>query len=155
LTDTTILIAGKDRSDEFLSATRQRLEQMRRDPSLQPRPGSLDVGLLGDLSGPDVLDRAFLELLRHRSQIDTRPFQFPRKPGMLGTLMFQVRKILWKLLRYQHDRMSSRQNQVNAWMINAHEYQVAALNDKVEELRKQIERQGSHLPKDDNPGKAH
>ena len=133
-------IAGQDQTATFTSLYGGRYESLMADQRLKVKSGALDEGLLRDVTSPDALDRAFMELLRHRSQIDTLPFDFPRKPGLAGAVMFKVRAFLWKLLRYQHDRMSSRQNRVNAWMINSLEAQVATLNDKVEDLRKQLER---------------
>ncbi|HMP89831.1 MAG TPA: hypothetical protein PJ991_06505 [Kiritimatiellia bacterium] len=140
MSNVKVTIAGQDQSELFRNEVDARYDALINDSRVGVRPGSLDVGLLSDQPNPEAMDRAFVELLRHRSQIDTLPFDFPRKPGRLGKLMFTIRAFLWKLLRYQHDRMSSRQNRVNAWIINHLEAQINAQNEKIEELRKQIER---------------
>jgi hypothetical protein len=63
------------------------------------------------------------ELVRLRHHIDTLDFRPPRRPGLLGAIMGRLRMLLWRLLRYQHDRMAFRQNQVNSCLMALIEFQ--------------------------------
>lgn len=77
----------------------------------------------------------FVELSRRRQHIDTLGFQPPRRPGVLGQLAAAVRAVLWRLLRYQHDRMAFRQNIVNSQLLALAEWQAAEL----EALRRRLD----------------
>lgn len=135
-----ILIAGKPLDESMMDEVKKCAASLAADDSIRPRLGSLDTELLGGI--PDAIrgDRKFMELLRHKSQIDTLDFVIPRKPGFTGWMMQRLRRILWKLLRYQHDRMVTRQNRVNAWIISALESKTESLQIEVDELRDRLSR---------------
>ena len=72
---------------------------------------------------------ALTDLVRRRHHIDTLGFRIPRKPGAVGKGLSLVRAFLWKLFRYQHDRMAYRQNLVNSHLMALVEMQGAELKD--------------------------
>lgn len=81
---------------------------------------------------------ALTDLVRRRNHIDTRGFLIPRRPGLVGALMQRVRKLLWQLLRYQHERMAYRQNLVNSHLIAVIEQQgveLVKLRRQLDELK--------------------
>jgi len=133
-----VWVGGKQFGDAVMEEINRRSSALLSDPSLQPRPGSLDENLLGCIKDAEMGDRKFVEMLRHKSQIDTQAFTMPRKPGMVGDIMAVVRGFLWKILRYQHDRMSSRQNRVNGWIISLVESRTNALESEMIRLREKV-----------------
>ena len=75
--------------------------------------------------------------MRLRYAVSTESFPIPGKPGASGSLLRKVKGFLWKLLRYQHDRMAFQQNSVNELMISAADFQqarIAALEQRIQQL---------------------
>jgi len=128
---------AKDQIDQI----RLRADELRNDPAVTPRPGALSENFSERLSDAGDIPKALIELLRDRSVVETQAFEFPRKPGPGGSVMYYVRAFLWKLLRYQHDRMSSRQNRINALIISALEQRTEALQLEVNALKKKMSQQ--------------
>ncbi|MBN1674714.1 MAG: hypothetical protein JXR37_26960 [Kiritimatiellae bacterium] len=136
-----LVIAGKDRSadlgPELAAAAAQRAA-----PELADRLRRHEA-VLGLRSAPS--QAAYLEtlidLLRVRHHADTGPFAIPTRPGLAGRVQASVKRFLWKLLRYQHDRMVFQQNAVNTGLTYAlelqhelHQRELAALTQRVEEV---------------------
>lgn len=93
-------------------------------------------------SESDFLER-FIQLIRIRHGLMTGPFLAPRKPGVFGRCMAGIKMVLWKLLRYQHDYMSSQQSALNELLAGAleqsrkrHQRDINALSARVEELER-------------------
>lgn len=133
-----VWIGGKLQGEAMNAEINRRSSMLLNDPMLQPRPGSLDTDLLSGVTDANLGERKFLEMLRHKSQIDTQTFTMPRKPGLWGGLMAAVRKLLWKILRYQHDRMSIRQNRVNSWIISLVESRTESIQADMNQLQKRL-----------------
>jgi len=133
-----VWIGGKLQGEAMNAEINRRSSMLLNDPMLQPRPGSLDTDLLSGVTDANLGERKFLEMLRHKSQIDTQTFTMPRKPGLWGGLMVAVRKLLWKILRYQHDRMSIRQNRVNSWIISLVESRTESIQADMNQLQKRL-----------------
>jgi len=130
-----IQIAGKKLSVEHAGRISARAEDLTNNSTFKPRPGAIKEDFFIDISDPDRFDRALINLLRDRSVVDTKSFDFPRKPGLCGSLMYYLRAVLWKLLRYQHDRMSSRQNRINGLIISSLEERTNALQVEIDVLK--------------------
>ncbi len=78
------------------------------------------------------------DLVRRRQHIDTRGFKVQRRKGWIGLPLWALRVILWKLLRYQHDRMAFRQNEVNSnfmALMEAQAVEMARLRGELDRLR--------------------
>ncbi len=121
-----LVIAGKDRTADLGAALRRDAEAMARGgrdrtpPRLPPAISALVLRQAG--SDAAYLDE-FLRLLRYRDGVDTCAFAIPGRPGPLGRLAVAVRRLLWRLLRYQHDRMAFRQNLINSALVSALEFE--------------------------------
>ena len=86
----------------------------------------------------DYLDKHSL-VLHARNQVDPAAFALPAGRSFRD----RVRLFLWKLLRYQHDWMLSRQNSINVQLTYELEFereerkkQVAGLERRIRELEK-------------------
>lgn len=77
-------------------------------------PASISALRLRDAPSEAAYLSTFAELVRHRQHTDTRSLPLPRRPGVKGWFAGKLRTALWRVLRYQHDRMSFRQNLVNS-----------------------------------------
>ncbi|MDO9542752.1 MAG: hypothetical protein Q7J98_10580, partial [Kiritimatiellia bacterium] len=88
-------------------------------------------------SDADYLNH-FVRLLRYRDAFDTYDFDIPRRPGPFGAIMAGIKNILWKLLRYQHDRIAFRQNLINGLFTNAVEFEMTERKRTDDELARRL-----------------
>lgn len=136
-----IIVAGQDRTQELGQALRQQVEGMRRgDIRRQPAQVSTAISALSlrqAASESDYLDE-LVRLMRYREGVDTLDFYIPVRPGLGGRLLGRVKQALWKLLRYQHDRITYRQNLINSLLAGALEFESAARRKNEAELNKRI-----------------
>lgn len=134
-----IVIAGTDRTGELADALRREAAVRTSDPLYAPLPKSLQALSLREArSEADFLDR-YVTLARQKAHVDTVRFVPPRRPGLKGTLSWQMRRVLWRLLRYQHDRNIFHQNAVNSHLVAAMEFQheeLRTLRERVDRLEK-------------------
>lgn len=114
-----ISVAGRDRTEELGARISGQADLMRRGPAPDFHPVDTSALSLKDRRDDQERLLALLRLIRINHAADTRPFKLPRKPGPFGGLMTLFRAFLWKLLRYQHDRMAFQQNTINTLVINA------------------------------------
>jgi hypothetical protein len=113
-----IRLAGKDVTTEWLPRLAKSAEG--RDPALAEHARrQAPVAALGDAPGAAVeLDR-WLALLRAHGAVLTDDFAIPARPGATGRVMGRIKQALWKLLRYQHERVAVQQNAVNLQLVLA------------------------------------
>lgn len=134
-----IVIAGTDRTGELADALRREASVRTSDPLLAPLPESLHaLNLREARNEADFLDR-YVALARRKAHVDTLRLDLPRRPGLKGALSWHLRRALWRLLRYQHDRNIFRQNGVNSNLVAALEFQheeLRALRERVDRLEK-------------------
>lgn len=135
-----VFISGEPADPRVLRELEEAARALRSDPRLAPRPGSLDLPDFQPAIVEQTPHQLFARRLRERLDLDTQPFAFPGKPGALGRVMVGVRAFLWKLLRYQHNRMASRQNRVNGWLLSAMEMHHARLQDELDDVKRRLER---------------
>ena len=138
-----IIVAGKDETVEIGGELTRRAA--RHQEALSPwatTDSALSLKASRDMA--DYLDR-YGKLMRLRYALCTDPFPIPGKPGLAGTLMKKLKAILWKLFRYQHDRMAHQQNAINELVISVQDFQnsaftqrMAALEQRVKELEAEI-----------------
>jgi hypothetical protein len=138
-------IAGQDRTHDLGRELRRQATVMERNNSNGPKPALVapDIMPLAQ-SEAEYLDR-LIGLIRCRNAVDTLDFTIPRKPGVVGLLMTKLRAFLWKLLRYQHDRIAFQQNLINAHLTSALEFEVTQRQKETADLKwrmAELEKQG-------------
>ena len=143
-----ISIAGHDCTQDLGPALRRQAEIMARgDDHHQPARIAANIGALAlarTKSDADYLDH-LIRLIRYRDAVDTLDFDIPRKPGVVGLGMARFKAFLWKLLRYQHDRITFRQNLINGLYSSALEYEVALRQKTVADLDQRLQRLEARL----------
>ncbi|MFN2352425.1 MAG: hypothetical protein ABR497_10810 [Kiritimatiellia bacterium] len=144
-----IWVAGKP-APELAGQVRAAADDMARGPR-RPDEVSPEIGapaLAHCASDADYLEH-FMRLLRYRDAVDTLDFEIPCRPGPAGRLMRALKRVLWKLLRYQHDRIAFRQNLINGlhtqaleWELRQRQREIAELRGRITALERQAE--GGH-----------
>jgi hypothetical protein len=136
-----ILISGRECSSELAASIRADADRWKSDPRCAFLPAELSALSLRDARSETEYQDRLLRLVRAKSGTDTRTFDMPRRPGISGRLWGAVRVFLWKLLRYQHDRTTFRQNLVNQGLAAALEFEAAErrrLERRVEDLERRL-----------------
>jgi hypothetical protein len=145
-----IIIAGQDCTKELGGEIRQRSAELKKlTGRAAPPKVSREIGaraLHKAVSDADYLNH-FVRLLRYRDAFDTYDFDIPRQPGVVGAMLARVKKVLWKLLRYQHDRIAFRQNLINGLFTNAIEFEMAERKRTDDELNRRLDKAESLLDK--------
>lgn len=131
-----LTIAGKDRSSDIGEDLTRRAARHQGALS-RWSPADSALSLKASRDPGDYLDR-YCKLLRQRFALSTEPFPVPGKPGTAGTLLRKIKSFLWKLLRYQHDRMAYQQNAINELVISSVDFQQAASRDALASLERRI-----------------
>lgn len=138
-----ILIAGQDCTKELGGEIRQKSAALKKLSGRAAPPNiSTEIGALAlhkASSDADYLNH-FVRLLRYRDAFDTYDFDIPRKPGPFGAIMARIKRVLWKLLRYQHDRIAFRQNLINGLFTGAVEFEMMERRRKDNELSVRLEK---------------
>ncbi len=133
-----VTVSGQDRSGDVgqaAVAAGARLRAAGGIGELSPEHSALRLGEAQD--GDDYV-RRFIELLRLRHGVRTADYYVPRGPGLRGKLAVALKTVLWKLLRYQHDRVTIQQNLINELEINALEFQRDRLNRELADLKRRV-----------------
>jgi hypothetical protein len=136
-----ISVAGRDRTEDLGPGLRRQAEAMTRlDPRRQPARIPEEIGALAlarAKSDAEYLEQ-FARLVRYRDAVDTFDYNIPRKPGLTGFLMGRLKGFLWKLLRYQHDRIAFRQNMINGLYTSGLEFEIVARRKEIAELEQRV-----------------
>lgn len=103
-------------------------------------PGDVNALTLRDASSESEYLETFLRLMRYRDNVDTMPFEIPHRGGWRGRLTAWIKRHLWRLLRYQHDRITFRQNLINSLYTHALEYQRDRHRDDIHRLEERIKK---------------
>ncbi len=131
-----ILVAGKDETKTIGSELTRRAA--RHQGPLSPwAPSDSALSLKASRDMSDYLDR-FGKLMRLRYALCTDSFSISGKPGVSGSLLKKVKAFLWKLLRYQHDRMAHQQNAINELVISAQDFQNVLISKNLTDLEQRI-----------------
>lgn len=130
-----IIIADRDRTEEWGPALRAEADRRMADPVHVALPPALQAQSLRQAGREAVFLDQWTDLVRRKCHVDTLKFDIARSPGTVGGLLQRARQVLWRVLRYQHDRVISRQNQVNSYLLAAVEFQ----NEEIRRLRAQVE----------------
>lgn len=135
-----IIVANKDRTSDMGAEIRQSASALQHGRCVPEfiSPEISALCLLKAKSEDDYL-REFVRILRYRDAVDTLDFDIPKKPGLFGLILAKLKVFLWKLLRYQHDRIAFRQNLINGTLTSALEFESACREKETAELKKRIE----------------
>lgn len=134
-------IAGRDRSADLAEELVAQAE-LRSNPDLAEKiEKEKDILCLKDSDGiEDYLNRHLL-LMCSRNCVDPASFDLPSGRGVIGVLLRFIRRLFWKISRWQCDQMAFRQNAVNVqttYLIeferDARRKQIADLSERVEKL---------------------
>lgn len=135
-----ILLAGKDVTEAWRGDLARETSRMAESGACIFLPAEISALRLREAKSESEYTEILTDLVRRRQHIDALGFKVQRRRGWIGVPLWIVRVILWKLLRYQHDRMAFRQNQVNSnlmALLEAQGGEIAALRREVERLRAQ------------------
>lgn len=131
-----LYIAGQDRSTDIGGELSQRAARHQGPAS---RWTSDDSALsLKKARNEDEYMARYCRLLRLRYALTTSDFPIPARPGAAGSLLRSIKGFLWKLLRYQHDRMAGQQNTVNELLVSALDFQRTGMQRTVARLEQRI-----------------
>lgn len=136
-----ILVTGDDKTAELGAEIKSAANDLRRNGPF-PNPVSPDIGALclSQTRSEKEYMREFIRLMRYRDAFDARDFDIPRRPGFAGWPAAILKKLLWKLLRYQYSRIAFKQNLINKMFTNALECESALRERESNELRRRIEK---------------
>jgi hypothetical protein len=133
-----VRVGGQERSADLLPAIGRDAAAAR---AAQADPADERVATvlsLRECASEAAFDARFGDLLRYRSGLDTEPFPVPRRPGLAGRAVAAVKAALWKLLRYQHDRMAFQQSAWNHGAASALEFERAQWRRELADLERRV-----------------
>lgn len=133
-----LTVAGKDRTGDWgrqVAAEAAQLQAAGAVGALSPEHSALALKASADRA--DYL-RRYVGLLRLRHGVRTAEYYVPRGPGWRGRVAAAVKIFLWKLLRYQHDRIAFQQNAVNELAIDALEFQLDEWGRETADLKRRV-----------------
>lgn len=135
-----VQVAGEDRT-ATLGRDLVGQAQGRRDANLERLlAGEMTLlSLCEAQSMPDYLER-HLRLLRVRTSVDPAFFVVPpARPGFAGRCIFQLRRFLFKLLRYQFEWLTFRQNLINDQLSYEVQFEHEDRRLELAELKRRVE----------------
>ena len=134
-------VAGQDRTHDLGRELRRQAAVMERgEANHKPNPALVApdiMPLARAQSEAEYLDQ-LIGLIRCRNAVDTLDFAIPRKSGVVGLCMARLKAFLWKLLRYQHDRIAFQQNLINAQLTSALEFEVTQRQKETADLKRRV-----------------
>jgi hypothetical protein len=143
-------VAGQDRTHDLGRELRLQAEAMERGESNhKPKPALVApdiIPLARAQSEAEYLDQ-LIGLIRSRNAVETLDFAIPRKPGVVGLFMTRLKALLWKLLRYQHDRIAFQQNLINTQLTSVLEFEFTPRQKETADLKRRVaelEKQGGN-----------
>jgi len=142
------LIVGKEDRTETLGSEIRRLAHTRhrrhKPDWIEPEFSALSLTEAD--SEHDYLHK-MMRLLRYRDGVLSMPFYIPRRAGLRGLISKLIKIFLWKLLRYQHDRIGFQQNLINSMFTNMLECEIAEREKEITCLKERLSDLESHIQK--------
>ncbi|MFH1477126.1 MAG: hypothetical protein ABIH24_06530 [Verrucomicrobiota bacterium] len=135
-----VLIASQDQTETVGAQIREnaRRHAMEGGPRfLFPEHSAIALKAARDQA--DYL-RIYNRLIGIRHGIQTESFAIPRKAGWIGKIAVRIREFLWKLLRYQHERIVWQQNLINELVIAGLEFEREEYHRAIARLEKRMAR---------------
>ena len=133
-----LTVAGRDRSGDLGAAIAEEAGRLKASVAvgtLSPEHSALRLKQAANL---EEYITSYMELLRIRHGVQTTDYYIPRRAGIRGKVSSTVKKYLWKLLRYQYERIMFQQNLINELEINSAEFQRDRIKEELAELRHRI-----------------
>ena len=118
-----IIINNQDRTADMQERIERGMQEHAQRPPPVEVPAELNALALRDAQSHAEYQDTFIRLIRYRDNVDTMPFDIPHRGGWRGKCAVWVKTKLWTLLRYQHDRITFRQNLINSLYSSALEYE--------------------------------
>lgn len=135
-----ITVGGENRTDIVGGMVEKGVERIRRHPDA---PDFVDeyYSALSLRDAEDTQDylRRLVDLIRRRSEVSTIPARVPHGQGLVTTIKAGIRWFMWRVLRYQHDRMAFQQNVINTQMTSALEFLMEEQSKELAELRRRLD----------------
>lgn len=142
-----IMIAGQDRTRDVGESLRRQAGAMQGAPACRKPacfPEEISALALARAKSDAEYMEELIRLILYRDAVDTFDFTIPRKPGLAGRLKTGLKAFLWKLLRYQHDRIAFRQNLINGLYSSALEFEVALRRKEAADLKRRVSELEKH-----------
>ena len=133
-----ISVAGRDRTADLGPALQAEAAAHEADPLYYQLPPELQAASLRGCRNESEFEARYFALLRRKHHTATNDYVIPRKPGPAGALIGRLRRVLWKVLVYQHDRMSFLQNMINTSLVSALDFDRQELRREVGRLEARI-----------------
>ena len=150
-----VTINGQDRTAEL----REKIQCLFLERAGGPEPSGvsppISASTLRGMKSEAEFQETLLRLLPYRDNVGTGPFDIPRRPGAAGALWARFKTMLWRLLRYQHDRITFRQNLINSLFSNALEFEHRLRGRELDELRRRVAELEARQGTDDDPSQPH
>jgi hypothetical protein len=133
-----IRVGGQERGEALRPDFQAALQRMNATGRFLRMPADVSALRMREAADPGALLREMTSLLRHRNHVDIQIFDIPRRPGWKGAVMVRLKQALWKLLRYQHDRVCFRQNLVNSHTTALLEFQREHFTGELNRLKARV-----------------
>lgn len=114
---------GRDVSAEWGEHLRDEVAHMQARQRCAFWPAHLSALRLREASSEGAYDLIFADLLRYRRHVDTQAVAPEPRPGLRGRLAAGLHRLLWRLMRFQHERLFFRQNLINSHLAALAEFQ--------------------------------
>lgn len=136
-----LTVGGIDRTEDWATVCRAEALALLTHPEA-PRP-------LNPFHSPRLLREAtderdylkkLIDLMLLKAGLSAEDFYIPRRSGCRGWLSAALKRILWKLLRYQHERLVFQQNAVNTQIAVVLQFLMEESRERLAELEQRLER---------------
>jgi len=134
-----ITINNRDCSAEISARIADAIRRRGDTPAPVEVPPAIHALALREARNESEFQDLLTRLLRHRDHLDTMPFPIPHRGGWRGRIMVRIKQALWQLLRYQHDRITFRQNLINTMYSSAIEFERTLHRRELDALKARIE----------------
>jgi len=135
-----IVVGGEDRSDVVGGMVAKGVDQLRRHPDApEVSPSTHSALALRTATTTSAYLHCLIELIRKRAELRTIPARIPHGQGLVTTIKARIRWLMWRVLRYQHDRMAFQQNVINTQMTSALEFVVEEQSREIAELHARLD----------------
>lgn len=102
------------KADDLAESLRARVDATRGHPDAPPPRAAMHAATrLADARDESDYLRLLLELCHAHTDLVTTPPLDNARPGWRGRLGKVWRRLLWRLLRHQHEHMAAQQNAIN------------------------------------------
>jgi hypothetical protein len=129
-----ILIGGHDRTAALAAPMAEAVAEMERRKDSVFLPSHMSSLRLREArNGPELMS-IYADLLRYRHHVDPAVFVLPPARSGRGRVVNLVRRLFWKILRHQHERMFFRQNLINSHLTGLLDIQAREIRDLRNEL---------------------